>query len=85
MAKTKDFKQAAAVGAQKFFTDAQKEKEEKAAENKNEFYRINLKLPAELGEFIDDEHWRLRLSRNDVIKCIIEGYKEALEAQGKDA
>ena len=76
----KDFNKDLLTGAATFITKAQ---EAKAAERNQECYRMNLKLDVDLGEFINDLHWRLRLSRNDVVASIIRAYKEAYEAQEK--
>lgn len=79
----KDFNKDLLTGAATFITKAQEAREAKAAERSNKEYRMNLKLDADLGEFIGDLHWRLRLSRNDVVASIIRAYKEAYEAQEK--
>ena len=74
----KDFNKELLTGAA---TLIQKAQEPKAAERNQECYRMNLKLDVDLGEFIEDQHWRLRLSRNDVVAHIIRAYKDAYEAQ----
>lgn len=83
----KNFDNELLTGAATFITKAQEAREAKAAakaaERSNKEYRMNLKLDADLGEFIGDLHWRLRLSRNDVVASIIRAYKEAYEAQEK--
>ena len=75
---SKDFTKEALTGAEKFISDAKKRK----AESRNpDVYRINLILSVEMGEFIEELHWRERLSRQQVVASILEAYKEAWEAQ----
>lgn len=77
----KDFTQNILTGAEKFISEARKEKE---AKRNPDFYRMNLKLDADLGDFIEAYHWEVKLSRNDVVAHIIRAYKEAWEAENKE-
>ena len=38
------------------------------------FYKINLKMPVELSAYIEEEAWRLRLSRTELINRIVADY-----------
>lgn len=40
------------------------------------YYRFNLKLSPELGGYLEEESWRLRLSRTELINRILKAYKE---------
>jgi len=37
-------------------------------------YRFNLKMPVELSAYIEEEAWRLRLSRTELINRIVADY-----------
>lgn len=75
---SKDFTKEALTGAEKFISDAKRRKEES---RNPEVYRINLVLSPEMGKFIDELHWRERLSRQQVVASILEAYKDMWEAQ----
>lgn len=38
------------------------------------FYKFNLKMPIELSAYIEEEAWRLRLSRTELINKIVTDY-----------
>ena len=73
MARDKDFKEQAA-GVDRYFSDPVPAKE---APEKKEFYRINLKLDADLKGFLQDESWLQRVSVTQLLNQIIREYMEA--------
>lgn len=79
----KDFANEINTGFAKFSTEAQRQKA--ATGKKNECGRMNILFGDELTNFIDELHWRLRLSRNDVVVAIVRAYKEAYEKDQQGA
>ena len=79
----KDFTQNILTGAQKFISEANKEKA--AKESSKEVYRINLALDPDLKPFIN-KFWHTNEldSRNEAVNYIIRAFKEAWEAQAKE-
>lgn len=78
----KNFDKELLTGAATFITKAQ---EQKAAAGKNECGRMNILFGDELTKFINELHWRLRLSRNDTVVAIVRAYKEAYEKDQQGA
>lgn len=40
------------------------------------YYKINLKMPLELSAYIEEEAWRQRLTRTELINRILKSYME---------
>ena len=68
------------IGAQKYLSGAQEE-EQKKKQLKKDLPRMNLVLDDELKNWIDEYHWKVKLTRNELVCSILRTYKEAVEAQ----
>ena len=62
------------AGVDRYFSDPEPVKE---APEKKEYYRINLKLDADLKGFLQDESWLQRVSVTQLLNQIIREYMEA--------